>query len=185
MHSGAIVKGVLNHEPAGIHSRKYALKGQSNPGDRLDDRHRGGHGSTLCSRRRAGHDPWKTERCSAKTGCRNRRTASFVIGALEDPQIPAKLIAETIARFRQNRRPCEQCGGHNPRRIEDTEAETFDRTLAINLRAPLFLIQAALPHFRKQGGGRVLNIGSINALLWGTNYVGLFHLQGWLDDSDA
>jgi NAD(P)-dependent dehydrogenase (short-subunit alcohol dehydrogenase family) len=35
--------------------------------------------------------------------------------------------------------------------------------LAINLRAPLFLIRAALPHFRSQGKGRVLNIGSINS----------------------
>jgi NAD(P)-dependent dehydrogenase (short-subunit alcohol dehydrogenase family) len=35
--------------------------------------------------------------------------------------------------------------------------------MAVNVRAPLLLIQAALPHFRKQGGGRVLNIGSINA----------------------
>ena len=42
-------------------------------------------------------------------------------------------------------------------------AEAFDRTVAIDLRAPFLLIQAALPHFRKQGGGRVLNIGSINA----------------------
>jgi NAD(P)-dependent dehydrogenase (short-subunit alcohol dehydrogenase family) len=38
----------------------------------------------------------------------------------------------------------------------------FDRTIAVNLRAPLLRIQAALPHFRRQGGGRVLNIGSVN-----------------------
>ncbi len=47
-------------------------------------------------------------------------------------------------------------------KLEKTDLETFDRTIAINLRAPFLLIQAALPHFRKQGGGRVLNIGSIN-----------------------
>jgi NAD(P)-dependent dehydrogenase (short-subunit alcohol dehydrogenase family) len=32
----------------------------------------------------------------------------------------------------------------------------------VNLRAPMLMIQAAYPHFKKQGGGRVLNIGSIN-----------------------
>ncbi|MGB6743145.1 MAG: oxidoreductase [Terracidiphilus sp.] len=89
--------------------------------------------------------------------------ASFVIGALEDPEIPAMLVAETIARFGRidglvNNAAVVTHGG-----IEDTDTEAFDRTLAINLRAPLFLIQAALPHFRKEGGGRVLNIGSINA----------------------
>ena len=46
--------------------------------------------------------------------------------------------------------------------LDSTSLESFNRTLAINVGAPLFLIQAALPHFRKQGGGRVLNIGSIN-----------------------
>lgn len=47
--------------------------------------------------------------------------------------------------------------------LDTTDADTFDRTVAVNLRAPLLLIRAALPHFRGQGGGRVLNIGSINA----------------------
>lgn len=88
--------------------------------------------------------------------------ASFVIGALEDPEIPAKLIAETIGRFGRidglvNNAAVITHGG-----IEDTDRETFDRTLAINLRAPFLLIQAAFPHFRRQGHGRVLNIGSIN-----------------------
>ena len=47
--------------------------------------------------------------------------------------------------------------------IEQTDAAFFDKVIAIDLRAPLLLIRAALPHFRAQGGGRVLNIGSINA----------------------
>ncbi len=46
--------------------------------------------------------------------------------------------------------------------LETTDARVFDDTMAINLRAPLLLIRAALPHFRRQGGGRVLNIGSVN-----------------------
>jgi NAD(P)-dependent dehydrogenase (short-subunit alcohol dehydrogenase family) len=38
----------------------------------------------------------------------------------------------------------------------------FDQTLAVNTKAPLFLIQAAHPHLVKTKGS-VLNIGSINA----------------------
>lgn len=89
--------------------------------------------------------------------------AAFVIGPLEDPQVPARLIAETIARFGRidglvnNAAVITHCG------IEDADSDIFDQTLAVNLKAPLLLIQSALPHFRKQGGGRVLNIGSINA----------------------
>ena len=46
--------------------------------------------------------------------------------------------------------------------LETTDLATWERVMAINLRAPYLLIQAALPHFRKQKVGRVLNIGSIN-----------------------
>ncbi|MEA3210444.1 MAG: hypothetical protein QOE70_3501 [Chthoniobacter sp.] len=47
--------------------------------------------------------------------------------------------------------------------IETTDAAMFDTIIGINLRAPLLLIRAAWPYFRAQGGGRVLNIGSVNA----------------------
>ena len=46
--------------------------------------------------------------------------------------------------------------------LETTDSELFDRTVAVDLKAPFLLIQAALPFFRKQGTGRVLNIGSMN-----------------------
>ena len=40
--------------------------------------------------------------------------------------------------------------------LETTDLATFDRTVAVNIRAPFLLIQAAFPHFKKQGGGRVV-----------------------------
>jgi NAD(P)-dependent dehydrogenase (short-subunit alcohol dehydrogenase family) len=46
--------------------------------------------------------------------------------------------------------------------IYNTDADTFDKVMAINVRAPMLLIQAALPHL-KQTKGAVLNIGSMNA----------------------
>ena len=41
--------------------------------------------------------------------------------------------------------------------------EDWDRTFALNVRAPFFLAQAALPHMRKQAQGRIINISSIAA----------------------
>jgi NAD(P)-dependent dehydrogenase (short-subunit alcohol dehydrogenase family) len=88
--------------------------------------------------------------------------AEYVIGSLEDASVPAKLIARVV----------EQCGRidgivNNAAAIvrsnlATTDLGTWERVMAVNLRAPYLLIQAALPHFRRQGGGRVLNIGSIN-----------------------
>jgi NAD(P)-dependent dehydrogenase (short-subunit alcohol dehydrogenase family) len=90
-------------------------------------------------------------------------SASFVTGALEDPEVPQMLVAETVARFGRIDGLVNNAAAITHGTIEDTDQESFDLTVAINLRAPLFLIRAALPHFRKQGGGRVLNIGSINS----------------------
>jgi NAD(P)-dependent dehydrogenase (short-subunit alcohol dehydrogenase family) len=89
--------------------------------------------------------------------------ASYLIGDLEDPAIPASLIEQTVAHFGRieglvNNAAVKTRGG-----IEDTDDDAFDRTVNVNLKAPFFLIRAAIPHFRKQGGGRVLNIGSVNA----------------------
>ena len=45
--------------------------------------------------------------------------------------------------------------------IEETTPEEFDRVIALNMRAPFFIIQRALPLFRD--GGRIINISSADA----------------------
>ncbi|MGH3150350.1 MAG: SDR family NAD(P)-dependent oxidoreductase [Streptosporangiaceae bacterium] len=45
--------------------------------------------------------------------------------------------------------------------IEETTPEEFDRLIALNMRAPFFIIQRALPLFRD--GGRIINICSADA----------------------
>ncbi|RYG37900.1 SDR family oxidoreductase [bacterium] len=83
-------------------------------------------------------------------------------GDLEDPAVPARLIEATVAHYGRIDGLVNNAATMTRGDLEATDAETFDRTIAINLRAPLLLIRAALPHFQKQGGGRVLNIGSVN-----------------------
>lgn len=49
----------------------------------------------------------------------------------------------------------------------DVEAITpaeWDAMVSINLRAPLFVTQAALPHLRDSGRGSIVNIGSIEGI---------------------
>jgi NAD(P)-dependent dehydrogenase (short-subunit alcohol dehydrogenase family) len=45
--------------------------------------------------------------------------------------------------------------------IEDTTPETFERIFAVNIRAPFFIMQRAIPLLRRVGGGSIVNVISI------------------------
>ena len=47
--------------------------------------------------------------------------------------------------------------------LDELPAETWDKVLAINLRAPFLCTREALRIMKRQGGGRIINIGSISA----------------------
>jgi 3-oxoacyl-[acyl-carrier protein] reductase len=48
-----------------------------------------------------------------------------------------------------------------PGTVEELDVEGWDRTLAVNLRAPFLLSKAAFPHMREAGGGMIVNISSV------------------------
>lgn len=48
-------------------------------------------------------------------------------------------------------------------RIEATDPELFDRVVAVDMRAPYFLSQAVHTLMRQQGGGSIINVGSVNS----------------------
>lgn len=55
---------------------------------------------------------------------------------------------------------CAGTGG--PARLADASEEALDRLWAVNAKAPLHLIQLALPHLRRDGQGRILNVASLS-----------------------
>jgi NAD(P)-dependent dehydrogenase (short-subunit alcohol dehydrogenase family) len=65
----------------------------------------------------------------------------------------------------------------------DIPLRRHELVMAVNLTAPLVACQAAAPHLRAAGGGRVLNVSSVAALLpipglmsYGISKIGLEHL---------
>lgn len=50
------------------------------------------------------------------------------------------------------------------REVEDITVAEWDLMMAVNVRAPMFLVQAAIPHMRARGGGAIVNIGSIEGI---------------------
>jgi NAD(P)-dependent dehydrogenase (short-subunit alcohol dehydrogenase family) len=47
--------------------------------------------------------------------------------------------------------------------LDELSVETWDKVMAINLRAPFLCTREAMRIMKKQGGGRIINIGSISA----------------------
>jgi NAD(P)-dependent dehydrogenase (short-subunit alcohol dehydrogenase family) len=85
------------------------------------------------------------------------------MGSLDDPSAPARIIQGVIDACGRIDGLVNNAADMSRGSLESTGVDSFDRTIAINLRAPFLLVQAALPHFRRQKAGRVLNIGSINS----------------------
>jgi 2-deoxy-D-gluconate 3-dehydrogenase len=79
-----------------------------------------------------------------------------------------KLVAGVIDRFGRID-ILVNCAGINQREpILEVAEETFERIIAVNLRGVYQLSQAVASHMIRQGGGKIIHIGSL------TNEMGLF-----------
>jgi NAD(P)-dependent dehydrogenase (short-subunit alcohol dehydrogenase family) len=88
--------------------------------------------------------------------------AALHLGDLLDPATPAGIVAAATAAFGRIDAVVNNAAIVARSNLASTSAEFFDRMMAVNVRAPLLLIQAAFPQL-KATEGCVLNIGSINA----------------------
>ncbi len=60
---------------------------------------------------------------------------------------------------------CNNAGVQHVAPLESFPAEQWDRILAINLSAAFHAAQRALPHMRRRGWGRIINIASVHGLV--------------------
>jgi NAD(P)-dependent dehydrogenase (short-subunit alcohol dehydrogenase family) len=88
--------------------------------------------------------------------------AALHLDDLADVASPARIVAAAVKAFGRIDGLVNNAAIVARTNLENTTVAFFDRMMAVNLRAPVFLIQAALPHL-KASEGSVLNIGSINA----------------------
>jgi NAD(P)-dependent dehydrogenase (short-subunit alcohol dehydrogenase family) len=75
------------------------------------------------------------------------------------------LVAEVLDRHGRLDYLVNNAGMVTEQRLGDVSAEDWHRQLAVNLSAAFFLSQAVLPHMAERRFGRVVNIGSITALM--------------------
>jgi NAD(P)-dependent dehydrogenase (short-subunit alcohol dehydrogenase family) len=84
-------------------------------------------------------------------------------------------VAKAADAARAVREVVEKLGGLNvlvnnagmlsAKTVEQVPEEEWDRVMAINVKGPFLMSRAALPEFRKAGGGAIVNIGSILGLI--------------------
>ncbi len=68
------------------------------------------------------------------------------------------------------------CAATNRRKpIAEVTEDDFDTIVAVNLRSVYFLSQAAYPLMQAQGGGKIINIGSMN-IFYGLDTVSVYGL---------
>jgi NADP-dependent 3-hydroxy acid dehydrogenase YdfG len=80
----------------------------------------------------------------------------------EDRASFAPWLETTLLRFGRLDGLINNAGTSNNFSIETGEETELDRLLAINVKAPLFLTRLCLPHLRRSGAGRIINIGSLS-----------------------
>lgn len=107
-------------------------------------------------------------------------SARYLLADLEDPTSAEALVSGTVEAFGRIDGLVNNAALAPRGTIDTTAPLLFDRVIAVNLRAPFLLIKAAMPHFRKQGGGIVINIGSINAYCGGNQLFAYATSKGGL-----
>lgn len=86
---------------------------------------------------------------------------------MEDPAAPERLVGEVAGALGPVDVLVANHGTAMHRDWTKLTADAFDRTLAVNLRAPFLLAQAVLPGMRERGWGRILFTSSTAAFTGG------------------
>jgi NAD(P)-dependent dehydrogenase (short-subunit alcohol dehydrogenase family) len=91
------------------------------------------------------------------------RRAEYFDGDLTSEDVCRRVIRFAVERFGGLDVLVNNAADTGRGDLEHTPLARWDAIMAVNLRAPFILLQESIPHFRKRGGGSVINIGSILA----------------------
>ena len=97
-----------------------------------------------------------TAECRASSG----RDARYEIVDLSTRGAAEMIVANCVAEFGRIDVLINNAGVRCRKAFGDFTHEDFDLVEAVNIRTPFFACQAALPFMLRQGGGRIINIGS-------------------------
>jgi NAD(P)-dependent dehydrogenase (short-subunit alcohol dehydrogenase family) len=91
--------------------------------------------------------------------------ALAIPGDLEDAAVPARIVAAVLDRWGRIDVVVNDAAVIKNLPLAEMPQAVLDQHLAVNIRAPFLLVQAALPSLKASGKGAVVNISSSSASL--------------------
>jgi len=116
-------------------------------------------GCALCL---AARDAERLERTVAEL----QQTGATVIGVPTDVTDEAdveRLFAQAMERFGRLDILVNNAGAFDGGPLDELTLETWEKVMSVNLRGPFLCSRAAFRIMKAQGGGRIINVGSISA----------------------
>lgn len=74
-------------------------------------------------------------------------------------------VASAVANFGRIDIVVNNAGTAAVRTVEESTVEEWDHLMALNVRSIFLTAKYAVPHMRKQGGGAILNVGSVSSIV--------------------
>lgn len=93
----------------------------------------------------------------------NATQIDSVAGDVAQENVVEQLFARTVERFGRLDLLVNNAGAFDGGPLDAFPIDAWDRVIATNLRAPFLCTRAALAIMKRQGSGRIINIGSIAA----------------------
>ena len=91
--------------------------------------------------------------------------ATFLILDVTDEENWQRVIDATVATYGKLDVVVNNAGISGRTTVEETEAETWDRVMAVNGKGVFLGTKLAIPELRKSGGGSIINISSIYGIV--------------------
>lgn len=98
----------------------------------------------------------EAERTAGRVRAHGRRAVTLQADLVE-PAACARIVDETVGRLGRLDVLINMASVYRPVPLEQTDLAVWDATLNVDLRAAFLCAQAAIPHMRKAGAGRIVN----------------------------
>ena len=118
----------------------------------------------------AARNPAKNEAAVAELEHAGARAAAAIVDVADEAQCRA-MVPAAVAAFGRLDILVNNAGYGTLKRPEDHSLAEWNALMATNLTAAFVAAQAAYPEMKRQGGGKIVNIGSLMSFLGGANSV--------------